>query len=246
MSDSILQVNQIKNKGGTATGITIDNSNADVSINRPLTASSGIANAGTISAGTFNGTIGLSASQPRGHLNYISQKTISGVREFDVVNGSDGFVIDTTYTHYLIKLSNMGNAGTSNVFQVFVGIADGTIRSSTGDYWSATSRCIYNGTSLQEVGGGNTDCICKTRFDLGGQNQGADAELLLINPASTSIYTTADFFWRNADNTYAGHSQSLGRFRGSTEAHDRVRFYSPSSGTQISATVTLFGIKYVG
>ena len=38
MSDSILQVNLIKNKGGSATGITIDNSNADVTMNRPLTA----------------------------------------------------------------------------------------------------------------------------------------------------------------------------------------------------------------
>ena len=123
MSDSILQVNQIKDKGGNATGITVADSSANVTINRPLTASSGIANAGTISAGTFNGTIGLSASQPRGHLNYISQKTVSGVREFDVAHGSDGFVIDTTYTHYLIKLSNMGNAGTSNVFQVFIKIS---------------------------------------------------------------------------------------------------------------------------
>ena len=32
MSDSILQVNLIKNKGGSATGITIDNSNANVTI----------------------------------------------------------------------------------------------------------------------------------------------------------------------------------------------------------------------
>ena len=32
MSDSILQVNLIKNKGGTATGITVDNSNANVTI----------------------------------------------------------------------------------------------------------------------------------------------------------------------------------------------------------------------
>ena len=35
MSDSILQVNLIKNKGGTATGITVDNSNANVTIKGP-------------------------------------------------------------------------------------------------------------------------------------------------------------------------------------------------------------------
>jgi len=36
MSDSILQVNLIKNKGGTATGITVDNSNANISIGTTL------------------------------------------------------------------------------------------------------------------------------------------------------------------------------------------------------------------
>ena len=40
MTDSILQVNLIKNKGGSATGITIDNSNADVTIGN-LTSSTG-------------------------------------------------------------------------------------------------------------------------------------------------------------------------------------------------------------
>ena len=40
MSDSILQVNLIKNKGGTATGITVDNSNANVTIGN-LTSSTG-------------------------------------------------------------------------------------------------------------------------------------------------------------------------------------------------------------
>ena len=36
MSDSILQVNLIKNKSGSATGITIDNSNANISIGTTL------------------------------------------------------------------------------------------------------------------------------------------------------------------------------------------------------------------
>ena len=64
MTDSVLQVNLIKNKGGSATGITIDNSNADVTMNRPLTASSGIANAGTITAGT----IGSGVTFPTGMI----------------------------------------------------------------------------------------------------------------------------------------------------------------------------------
>ena len=48
MSDSILQVNLIKNKGGTATGITVDNSNANVTIGN-LTATTAAINAGSIS-----------------------------------------------------------------------------------------------------------------------------------------------------------------------------------------------------
>ena len=53
MSDSILQVNQIKDKGGNATGITIADTTANVTIGN-LT--------GTAIAGTFNGTIGDSAT----------------------------------------------------------------------------------------------------------------------------------------------------------------------------------------
>ena len=53
MSDSILQVNQIKDKGGNATGITIADTTANVTIGN-LT--------GTAIAGTFNGTISSSAT----------------------------------------------------------------------------------------------------------------------------------------------------------------------------------------
>ena len=62
MSDSILQVNTIKDKGGNATGITVADTTANVTINRPLTASSGIANAGTITAGTIGGGVAMASS----------------------------------------------------------------------------------------------------------------------------------------------------------------------------------------
>ena len=199
---------------------------------------------GTVASGTFNGTIGLSASQPRGHLNYITQKTISGVQSFDIVNGTDGFVINSTYTHYLFKLSNMGNpSGTESSMQIYVGVSGGF---RTTDYWKATTRSMYNGTNHQTSVGASTDCLAATRFDLKGENVGADAELLLINPGSSSIHTTGDFQWRNAATDYAGRSRSVGRYRGSAEAHDRVQFALVTSGAQINCLVTLFGIKYAG
>ena len=51
----------IKAADGTA-GVTIANSTG------AITASGGIANAGTITAGTFNGTVGSTATFPAGHI----------------------------------------------------------------------------------------------------------------------------------------------------------------------------------
>ena len=196
---------------------------------------------GTVASGTFNGTIGLSASQPLGHFNYISQKTISGVQSFDIINGTDGFVINSTYTHYLFKLSNMGNSGTESSMEIYVGVSSGF---RTTDYWRATTRSMYNGSNHQTSVGQSNDCLAATRFDLKGENVGADAELLLIYPGSGSINTTGDFQWRNAATDYAGRSRSVGRYRGSAEAHDRVQFNLTTSGAQINCLVTQFGIKY--
>ncbi len=64
MTDSVLQVNLIKNKGGSATGITIDNSNADVTMNRPLTAT--LSSTSTVPASIGSSLVLLKTSAPSG------------------------------------------------------------------------------------------------------------------------------------------------------------------------------------
>ena len=58
MSDSILQVNLIKDKGGNATGITVADTTANVTINN-LAA----------------GTIGSAVTFPAGHIIQTTQKS---------------------------------------------------------------------------------------------------------------------------------------------------------------------------
>ena len=74
MSDSILQVNQIKDKGGNATGITVADSTANVTVGN-LTATTAAINAGsigssvTIPAATGSSLVLLKTSAPSGSGN---------------------------------------------------------------------------------------------------------------------------------------------------------------------------------
>ena len=83
MSDSILQVNQIKDKGGNATGITVADSSANVTIGN-LTATS-----------LAGGTIASGVTFPAGHT-------------LQIVNNTNGYNTDVSSTSYTVVDSASG------------------------------------------------------------------------------------------------------------------------------------------
>ena len=90
MSDSILQVNLIKNKGGTATGITVDNSNANVTIGN-LTATS-----------LAGGTIASAVNFPAGHVLGVHAKQGSN----NLKHGADNTTVWNDGTNNLTTTFN--------------------------------------------------------------------------------------------------------------------------------------------
>ena len=92
MSDSILQVNQIKDKGGNATGITIADSSANVTIGN-LTASGG--NLGTITQRSTSNISGITFSESGG--NNVNTTNLFGSTN-QVIHGSQ-------VTHAWLKFS---------------------------------------------------------------------------------------------------------------------------------------------
>jgi len=93
MSDSILQVNLIKNKGGTATGITVDNSNANVTIGN-LTSSTGFPSGhiiGVHHSGFNDGQISFPGSG-----NIVNTKSVN----FNRVLSNSHFIITVLACRY--------------------------------------------------------------------------------------------------------------------------------------------------
>ena len=121
MSDSILQVNQIKDKGGNATGITVADTSANVTIGN-LTATS-----------LAGGTIASAVNFPAGHVIQAFQSASADSGEFGDVGGTQLSVTLGTAsgTSALTSASNnvmvimqayvvKRNSGTSNFLNTYL------------------------------------------------------------------------------------------------------------------------------
>ena len=106
MPDSILQVNTIKDKGGNATGITVADSSANVTINN-LTSSTGFP------AGHVVRTTSVSSMSQSGHINTTSQSI-----------GASGIIVDppaTTGNNYnLITMSMSGYIASNGGITIYL------------------------------------------------------------------------------------------------------------------------------
>ena len=87
---SVLQVNEIKDSGGNATGITVADSSANVTIGN-LTAT----------------TASIPAAAGSSMVLIKTITTSDGDSSISLINGSNGVVIDSTYTNYKLVVSGI-------------------------------------------------------------------------------------------------------------------------------------------
>ena len=132
MSDSILQVNQIKDKGGNATGITVADTTANVTIGN-LTATTAAINGGSINGGTIGGNVAMASSGLT--VRNISQTALAS--DQSVTNSSNttelfaptytpkfaGSTIQFVLTYCFEARSNTDADG-RKVFRIYVSSAD--------------------------------------------------------------------------------------------------------------------------
>ena len=109
MSDSILQVNKIKDKGGNATGITIADTSANVTIGN-LTATS-----------LAGGTIASAVTFPAGHILQVQYKSNSTQMEstgsyVQLLNGGYITITKIAGTNIFLSWSTQGAKGGGNTY----------------------------------------------------------------------------------------------------------------------------------
>ena len=139
MSDSILQVNLIKNKGGSATGITVDNSNANVTIGN-LTATS-----------LAGGTIGSGVTFPAGHIlnvqKAVATDTSGSDYEFSASSTTSGVASVTLGTDY--STSVLSSASNKLIVTVTLIVYMG-VSNASAEHW----RVALAGTGITDYNAG--------------------------------------------------------------------------------------------
>lgn len=200
------------------------------------TFSGGIANSGTITAGT----IGSGVTQPKGHLNYISQKTYSGVQTFTIISGTDGFNFDNTYQEYVFHFTSFSTSGTGVSPYIRVG-SSGGIR--TSGYGHNNLRFIANNGGTTNMGNNNgTNYLNQSWFDINGVGNGGKCILIIRDMADANKFTTSLLYSEAVDSTYSGINWSSGKVL-TKEAHDRFSFMTLTD-QGLSLVATQYGVNY--
>ena len=224
MSDSILQVNLIKNKGGTATGITIDNSNADVTMNRPLTAT-------LSSTSTVPASIGG---------NEILLETYTA-------NNSVGFkVIEFTgsYNIYRLRMNYLRPSSNNSELKVELGASSSSFSSASGDYRFTGHYGHYNGSSFSG-GQGHIVNSSFVHYDgVGnGDSEGCHLDLLIVSPTDATIATSGygtGYVYKHDNYLQAFSIATIAKYNPRDDSHLHIFFNQGNLG---KGKILLYGVK---
>ncbi|BAQ85979.1 hypothetical protein [uncultured Mediterranean phage uvMED] len=178
---SELKLTNIKAKDGTS-GISIADSSG------AITASGGIANAGTISAGTFNGTIGLTATHTVGwqHIQDFHHTSSSSAANFVQFQN----VFSNDYMMFCIHVGHINFAETETDFHFRLMNSSGAIG---GPLYYGTSHITEHDTTTDQ----NASYIGETRGwfmnNMKGNvaDKGAHGHIWIYNVTSPTILGTS-------------------------------------------------------
>ena len=205
MSDSILQVNLIKNKGGTATGITVDNSNANVTINQ-LTATSGF---------------------PAGHVIQTKSVTFYGQQEAGNnvfatigtgVSGQEFTITIAVSSGNKLLISGSVNGASNQRYSGIILCLD-----NSGTYtWSDTSTSTATGQILVHTGSGSNTKQAEVLGQFDSNPSLGNNSVRLSNISFQGLYTPSDTnshtyslkvgntYYDNSTGTYVNRTQDDG------------------------------------
>ena len=235
MSDSILQVNQIKDKGGNATGITVADTTANVTVGN-LTATTAAINGGSI------------GSSVTGNWGWKLLQTVTASGSDTTLTIGNATHLSSTYSTYKIIMEDFVMPTSHALLAEFL-IGGSLKQGNNYDYnvWGynsansarkvqASTQQTYMYITPIAFGPGNTD------------NTGINGEFTLTLPSLTrwhGIRWTIDY---NDNDNYAitaigtgGHRRH--RITGDKGALTGIRFKSNNSSSNITrGTLRLYGV----
>ena len=233
MSDSILQVNQIKDKGGNATGITIADSTANVTI-------------GNLAAGTIGSNVTITdGANPHGweHIKTISYSADTGT-SFDGTTATKmSNVVSSKYTAYKLIIHWGAVTNGSDIYFRFLNASNAAI--DVGQYYygyqhmtnTNAEGAVFNGTGSSYAQIGN---------DIAGGSIGYNCEMILYNCfASASDYPQVDGHTLTATSDDPARPQAIYHQTG----YDNGDYYQVGVGSinmNVITYVTGFLLTYNG
>ena len=251
MSDSILQVNQIKDKGGNATGITVADTTANVTVGN-LTATTAAINAGTL------GSSVVSPASVGGSWKLLNRTAISGSpTSVEFVNGTGGVVINhSTYSFYQVICTGLGSTSDIHSLSCQFGKSSGYLAANykfaafdrRSDGTDQLHDHDFNHCPLGLAGSSNVSAT-----DSGEQNVQSVVNFSLHADTCPTL-TATTIFWM--DNNNAGWTTMGCTFQNSAyfgDDIDRIRFFFHGnySGTTVGTfstmankgSISLYGLK---
>ena len=224
MSDSILQVNLIKDKGGNATGITVADTSANVTIGNLTTTLS--------STSTVPASLGSS-------LVFLEKFTASDTTEKEFL-----FTSYTTYNVYLVILNGIAPVANGSDFRVRLGNSS-SIRDSANDYRIPSRRWYYGGSgnSITNADDSVNNMLAFVSSVNSSTNYpGITGNLFLYRPRNSTYHTSAVFdltSWTSNDNIYTNRGAGFLRHQ---EDNTRIRFKWSSDNLQ-HGDIIMYGVK---
>ena len=229
MSDSILQVNQIKDKGGNATGITVADSSANVTI-------------GNLTA-TLSSTSTVPASVG-GSLVYLESVTGTNVASIAFENK----FTSTDYIHYVIEFQFKPTTDDRHIHAV-IGTGGGSTSYKTSSYRTVTTESFYG--SSNNIQRRTDDLVAMISTGVGNSTTdgGVVGTYYLIQPYNTTRYKMNRYNLQKWEqNDHLGNQSGGSIWYGGTDAITAIKFlphdYSGGgSHGNITGEARMYGLK---
>ena len=202
----------------------------------------------SVSNNALSNITALPASIPTGDLTLIKSITASASASIEFINGTNGVVLDGTYSSYIFSFSDIHPA-TDNVSFQFQGSTNSGV--SYGVTFTTTKFSTYHdeantATGLDYQTGSDHAQTTSYQHLIGNVGNGADEScsgvFQIFNPSST---TYVKHFISNFNGYYAGDytfNEYVAGYFNTTSAINAIDFQF-ASGNINDGTIKLYGVK---
>ena len=196
---------------------------------------------GTVTTGTFNSTLGTSATVPAsvgGVMVYLEKFTASNTntKEFNLTSYS-------TYNHYKLIINGIESSLDGYNMRAWLYQAGTGWMDSSGDYRTSALKSYFNGSLGGTPNTANTDSSFFIVQAVGDDaTYGVNGEIDIFHPRNSSVSTACTYRMNSYANDSYVYTTLGSSFRLNAEDNTHIKFNFGTSDME-SGTITLYGIK---